>query len=230
MLRQSYIDTLKQKPESDYLELERLSVKLGIPVPFTFISLSVEKAGCIISSYRQRSRTWNRNYWNQAICATTRTPGVITNFGAGYLSAKQVPGTVAAISADFMQRFDNVGIINNSTYGLLAGIGTTAESFEGFALSKPITHGSGSGQLVYAAHSALAQSYVSGTKTWTITIKRLMNNNSGTAIVVAETAIVAMNINGYYYMFCRDLLGSTVSVANGAQLTISYDVSLTFPE
>ena len=223
------INPHEARPEADYLELERLSVKLGIPVPQVHLTVEVRKDGKLISSTRQRSRTTNRNFWNALICMVTDTPGVVTNFGAGYLSFKQVNATVQAV-AKAQQTWNAVGAINNSLYGILLGIGTGAESFEGNALGTICGNGTAANQLVYSAHSALAQSYNAGTKVWTITIKRICNNNSAADIVVAETGITWQNTSlGIYIMICRDLLASTQNVAVGAQVTTSYAVTLTFP-
>lgn len=229
MKEKRIISPHEARPESDYLKLERLSVKLGIPVPQVHLTVEVRKDGKLISSTRQRSRTWNRNFWNNILCQLTNTPGVATNFDAGYLSIKKTSGAVGAIAGGTWN-FLCTGLVNNSTYGILVGIGTDAESFEGYVLSSLCSHGSGANQLVHAAHSALVQSYDAPTKKWTITIKRIFNNNSAADIVIAETALVFnMPNQGTQCMLNRDLLGATQTVAIGAQLTVSYDVTLTFP-
>jgi hypothetical protein len=56
-----------------------------------------------------------------------------------------------------------------------------------------------------------------------------MNNNSGSAIVVAESALTWLDGNSLKVMGNRDLLGSTVTVNNGAQLTVQYAITLAFP-
>jgi hypothetical protein len=120
------------------------------------------------------------------------------------------------------------------------GTGTTAESFEHVALVTPVAHGNGAGQLSYTAQSATSVSYNAGTRVWTATYARILNNNSGGSITVAETGIYGVNTsntgnlsNGAAstnpYMLCRDLLGATVAVANAGQLTVTYTITLTFP-
>jgi hypothetical protein len=219
---------VKRYSEADFKRLERLGLKLGIPIPFVFLKLEVEKEGKILDHYEGRSRTWNRNFYNANLMMITAQAGVATNFGAGYLSLKQTSATVGAIGPGYY--FINfTGLVNNSTYGIQVGIGTGAESFEGYVLGTPCVHGTGSNQLVYSAHSAITQSYDSPTKTWTITLKRIMNNNSGSAIVVAESALTWLDGNSLKVMGNRDLLGSTVTVNNGAQLTVQYAITLAFP-
>lgn len=214
--------------ETDYRRFERLSIKLGIPVINVFLTISVSEKGRITYRRRRRSRTWNRNFWNWMICVPTQTPGVATNWGAGYLSFKQAAGTVTAISGPNLL-INPTGIASNSVYGILVGIGTAAESFEGYALSNQCIHGTGGNQLSHLAHEALVQAYVAGSKTWTVTMKRKFNNNSGSAIVIAETALLYTGGYTTGILLNRDLLASTVNVANGAQLTVSYDISLVFP-
>jgi len=221
--------SINDQTEADFREIERLGIKLGIPVPLVHVTVEVSKDGKVTSSTRQRSRSWNRNFWNMLILIATRQDAVATNFGAGYLSVKSTDTTVAAITP--FQTWPNpAGAINVSTNGIQAGTGAAAESFEGYALNTICANGTGANQLVYSAASANAQAYVAGTKTWTVTLKRLFNNNSAADILVTETAITGLRVGGTKYdMYCRDLLAATQTVANGGQLTISYDVTLTFP-
>lgn len=216
-------------PEADYIELVQLGAKLGIPVPQVHLKLIVSKDGKIISSYQQRSRTWNRNFWNSILGTITRSDGVVTNFGAGYLSLKNTAAAVPAIGPTGWLG-NNAGQVNTSTFGIIVGVGAGAESFEGYVLTTPCANGTGVNQLVYSAHSALVQNYVAGTKTWTVTIKRIMNNNSAADILLTEMALgVSSAVNATIAMLNRDLLAETENVPVGTQLTASYDISLTFP-
>lgn len=217
------------RPEADYIEMARLGTKLGIPVPQMHVEIEVMQNGQIISSHRQRSRTWTRNFWNMCLCYITSTPGVVTNFGAGYLSFKQTNAAVEAVIASSLP-YNTLGLVSNAAFGIQAGTGDDAESFESHALETLIAHGTGATQLSYAAHSALAQAYTSGTKTWVITIKRVLTNTSGGAIIISETALTFILSNlTKYLMFNRDLLAATQNVPNNSTATISYDISLVLP-
>jgi hypothetical protein len=68
--------------------------------------------------------------------------------------------------------------------------------------------------------------YTSATKTWVATLIRVFNNNSGASIVVAEAGLLGSGST----LLSRDVLGSTVTVANGGQLTVTYTISRAFPE
>jgi len=220
---------VKELNEEDYLEIARLGAKLGVPIPLAHVVIDVHDNNTLISHYEQRSRSWNRNFWNLILLIATRSSGVATNFGAGYLSVKSTDTTVSAL-ADFQTWPRPAGDVNISTHGIQAGIGTAAESFEGYVLATLCANGTGANQLVYSAASALVQDYVAGTKTWTVTLKRLFNNNSAADILVTEIAITGIRVGGTKYdMICRDLLAVPQNVAVGLQLTIQYPITLVFP-
>lgn len=230
------------KPEADYLELERLSRKLGIPVPMMFINVAATNPdGSPGQSYEGRSRTFNRNFWNYALGIMAITPAGTLTFGAGYLAVKNISGTVFAMTQDDVGNNNRGGqflygpavATMGSLRGIVVGIGTTAESFEHVALATPLEHGNYSGKISYSTQAVTVVSYNSGTKVWTATLARIFNNNSGGTLVVSETGIYALpaNTNGLSseFMLCRDLLGATVSVLDAGQLTVTYTMTLTFP-
>jgi hypothetical protein len=217
-------------PEADYLELERLGTKLGIPVPSVRITIEATKDGKVTGRYHARSHTWNRNYWNSILNLITGNNWVATNFGTGYLSVKATDTVVAAITGGPVY-FTNRAPVSNATYGIIFGRGVGAESFEGYVLTTPIAEGVAANCFNYAAMAAITQEWTVGTLTWKITIKRLANNNSGNTITVSEVSL------GYYnspttrvYTFSRDLLAATVDVLNNGQVTGTYEISLTFPQ
>lgn len=217
------------KEELEHQEFERLSLKLGIPVPRVFIKLESEKGGRILERYQDRSRTWNRNFWNMVLCFIAYQPGVATNFGAGYLSFKDTTAAVASVGSNLIN-IKVQGAVNDGTYGIQVGRGVGAESFEGYALGTPVVNGTGTNQLVYSAMGAGSQNYNAGTRVWTITLSRVMNNNSSGIIGLNEVALTyQFHTGSTYLMLNRDLLGSTFNVAIGAQLTVTYNITLTFP-
>jgi len=213
------------KPEADYLELERLGAKLGIPVPMVHVKVEATNPdGSPGERYEGRSRTFNRNFWNRLLALLSGFGTSGTTFGAGYLTNKNTSGASANHSySGYIYWINNTG---NYGRGIGVGTGTAAEDFEGYNLSAPISGGSGAGQLVYNTQDPTTESYNSGTKKWSMTLKMILNNNSGGTIVVAETAIVDGSLPA---LICRDLLGSAVSVLNAGQLTVTYTITLTFP-
>ena len=92
-----------------------------------------------------------------------------------------------------------------------------------------IAHGNASGQFAYNAMSAPVATYNGGAKTWSSAPTRIFNNNSGGSITVGE---VGLMWNGTcfgsttHYLFERSVLSPTVAVANGAQLTVTYTITM----
>ena len=223
------INPQELKTEADYLELERLSLKLGIPVPMAHLEVKAELNGKVTALYDGRSRTWTRNYWNALFASVCGIPLVVTNFGAGYISMKQVSSAVAAALANTIN-LDPLSPVNNATRGIIPGRGAGAESFEGYTLTTPITHGAGANQLGFRAQAATGQNYNAGTKLFTATLQRLFDNTSGNTIAITETAIIVYPPSmGLYFVTCRDLLAVSVDVLNNGVLTITYIITLTFP-
>lgn len=234
------------KPEEDYKEFVRLGAKLGLPCPEVHINLvSTDSAGNVVAEYTDRSRTFNRNYWNmlfktfgcqagdsQQSNASTYldgTPTSSTTFAAGHLTQKNTSATVLNSNANFCVPSCQAAV-GNIQSGIVVGTGSAAESFEGHVLTTPVTNGTGAGQLSYTAEALPTPSYNAGTLVWTAAHQRIINNNSGGTITVTETAMYAqMPFGGVSYMIMRDLLGASVAVLNAGQLTVTYTFTLTFP-
>ena len=216
------------KTEDKYLEFEKLSRILQIPVPLAHLGVEVkDKDGRITESFKDRSHSWNRNFYNSLYCFACYSEDTGTGtFGAGYLNVKLFSGINNAISrtAPEMQLSASIG---SDGYGIQIGTSDVAEDFEGYALGAKIEHGSGSGEMSYQASPVGTPTYTSGTKTWDTVFERVFNNNSGSSIIVAEAGLMA-NISSYV-LLSRDILSSAVTVAEAGQLKITYTISMAFP-
>ena len=234
------------KPEEDYLEMERLGSALGIPVPMVHVSVEVRQPDGSVETVTDRSRTFNRNFWNWLLKSFGCMPGQIpaslfssdASFGAGHITNKTTGGSVINADAAYTSNpgHYNMDLITSATIGvdtigIVVGTGSAAEDFENYMLGTKIAHGTSSGQMTYNAAAFNQPAYNAGTKVWTSTISRVFNNNSGGTISVAETGMYPIH-NGAgatKFMTCRDLLSSPISVFNGGQLTVTYTLTLTFP-
>lgn len=203
-----------------------LAMHLPCP-PKTFIKMEVHEQGEKVLEYDFRSKSWVRNAHNVLMGTYTNFKDVGSTYAAGSTYSKDTAGSARASNIIF--NVNPVAPIGNSTYGIVVGTGTTAESFESYALATPVVHGNSSGRLSYAAQNATVMSYDTPSKTWTIQFVRLFNNNSGGTITVTETAMLYDYSSVINFMYCRDLLGSPVEVANTAQLTVTYTMQYTFP-
>ena len=202
------------------------------PLPFflfrpTVVHINVVKDLRTIAAFDHQCHTVNRNWWNAVMMNLGSVAGVVTNFGAGYISLKQPTGTVGAIpeGACIMNLS---GPVNTSARGIVVGTGTGAESFEGYALGTQCVHGTGANQLSHGLSPTIGQSYSSGPRTWTLTVARSFTNGSGSQIDVAEVAMYAY-VYAWAAMVWRDLLGAVVPVPINAVLTVSYPMTLTLP-
>jgi hypothetical protein len=188
--------------------------------------------------YDARSQSWVRNAYNIVV---TQLLGIRNDeggtYGAGGMYCKDTGGSNRSFSSAGTHHIRATtaaeGALGSTATGIVVGTGTGAESFEGYALGTIVANGTGAGQLSYAAQETTTASYNAGTKIWTSTMIRYMNNNSGGAIVVGEAACYVnayTSETGYYYMLCRDLLSPTVSVADTAQLKVTYTIdSMAYP-
>lgn len=120
--------------------------------------------------------------------------------------------------------FDCKGSIGDDECGIVIGTGSTAVSVSDYWLDTEIEHGTGVGQMSYAQGSISAVN-VLGT-TCSVDINRAFTNNSGGAIVVTETGLVARTTgtSGAELMHARTLVngGTGTSVANTEVLNIEY--------
>jgi hypothetical protein len=246
---------MTNKLERDYQRLADLGAKLGIPVPQTFISMQVKMPnGEILVDRRQRSHTYTRNAYNLLFTNMAAQNLKDATFGAGLISMKGKSATIynlahASILASnrgYTLTADDMTALAADDYaagvreaagkvrlGIAVGSGSGAEDFEGYALTTPIAHGNGSGQLVYNDTEVRHTAYVSGTKTLTDTLTRYFNNNSGGDVDVNEIGLFfglnAGNYSSEAFLMSRDLLGVTVTIPDTGQLKVQYATSLIYP-
>jgi len=109
----------------------------------------------------------------------------------------------------------------DASYGIQVGTGTAANSTSTYALASQIANGTGSGQLSYGSNS---YSWSAGT-TSTIVIRSFINNSGG-SITVSEVGLV-WESNGYDFIMIRDVLSSSVTIANGVSFVAQYNISIT---
>jgi len=215
------------KNEEDYLELERLSRKLGIPVPMTRLRIESKIDNNIIGLYDERSHSPVRNFYNAIFGIITNYTPTGSTYGAGYLTSKDINNTNR--NRGFNTSYSIIGGLNTSTYGIIVGGSSTAESFEQYNLGTMIINGTSTNQLLYATQSNTTVQYTSGTKTWDATLTRIMNNNSPSTITVTESCINDWNSNNGLLMSCRDVISPSIDVLVGGQLTVTYTISLAYP-
>lgn len=240
---------LDPEEEKKFAELRDKCRELKVmPPPEIKIGIQVhDKDGNLTYEDIQRGHSWNRNFYNLMFAAATLCPGSgSNNFGAGYMSGKSPAGVNTYGAGNSAGYFCSLGggagvtgtsFVNPTTtnsYGIVVGTGDTAFDKDQYALASIIASGNSSGQLAYNAMAANTIAYTAGSKTWKATSSRIFNNNSGGSISVKETGLYFYGsyfASGYSYnMIERSVLSPTVAVANGAQLTVTYEISMDFSD
>lgn len=214
--------------EAKFAELKDKCRELKVaPPPDIMIGLKVHnKNGVLVFDDIQRGHSWTRNFYNCLAYYAGAIPFTTNTFGAGYINWKTLSQGVRGIGETFPTGlWAAVGGIATAT-GIVVGTGDTAFSTEQFNLVTLISHGNSANQLSYSAQTATTGAYTAGTKTWAASMVRQFNNNSGSSITVKETGIYQPT--GYVQMMERSVLDPTVAVANGAQLTVTYKISMDF--
>ncbi len=193
-----------------------------LPPTDIFIGLQVHDKGNLIFDDVQRGHSWTRNYWNYIFAHVSNCSIIDSSFGAGYISNRRFSDGAVTNQVYILRTYGNMltGAANTQR-GIIVGVGTAAFDIEQYTLDAIIASGSSAGKLYYNASAVDSTTYAA--KAWTIVGSRVFNNNSGGSIVVAETGLTLYNsTSGEMWLVERSLLSPTVTVPDGAQLTITY--------
>lgn len=116
-------------------------------------------------------------------------------------------------------------IVNDSTYGMVVGTGTTLNNKNTVAMAAQIIHGVGAGQLSHAAQGIEDSTNPSGND-WVFRLIRTYTNNSAGSITVNELGMVVKVDDSIgtprFFLIARDVLGVGVIVLVGLTLTVRY--------
>jgi len=226
--------------EIKFRRLRKLGIELLVPVVEAFWEFEARDGqGRVIQKQRQRSHSWVRNAYNMLFCDMAGRNASDSTYGAGYLNYKDTGAAVRygnwTIPWYYEDNVESPGSLGfhagagDASYGIIVGSGINAESFEDYALQTPIAHGTGAGQLSYAASNSPVRTWTPSTKTMKSELVRYFNNNSGGDINVNQVALVAKLQSIYKGLMSRDKLVSTVTIPNTGQLKVTYTIELVYP-
>jgi len=203
-------------------QLDDAARKLGVmTLPRLHIGMLVEKDGIVLTNQREEGHSWLRNGWNVffAVMSGCRGNGS-GSLGAGNMNCRTSYSLVSSIYG---------GVEYCKAPTIYTGTSDTAFSVDQYQLVAVIGDGNGAGQL---AHQSVSYQLAYDATEWTHTISRIFNNNSGDTIIIKEIGLsYSVNVfesGGVTAYLARDVLGSPVVVANGAQLTVTYEISMDF--
>lgn len=197
-----------------------------------------DKKGRVVLDRSEPGHSWVRGAYNFFFSALANNGGGGSNsFGAGYMSSKNIAGTVLYATGSNIDRGSatvpgTAGMVPStavSTFGMVVGTSDAAFSIEDYKLGAKIAHGSGAGQLSYGIGILPVLAYA--TKIWTASHVRTFSNLSAGEITVKEVGLEWQgSIFGaaYSHLFMRDVLAAAVPVASLAVLQVTYDLSYDF--
>jgi hypothetical protein len=220
-------------PVSLYDEYYQLATELGYPALKNYFNIqTLDKNGRLDDETgRTMSRSMLRNQWNNMMrgasaCAKTMD----SSFGSGYLSYKRIDGAITTVANEWLYQI--LGVLSDSSYGLLVGRGNTAVTFDDYKLETICAEGAGANQINYQAGITPTVSWSAGNMEFTIQHIRYANNNSAGNIDLVESGVGALSSynSSWRYVILRDVF-ATKTVNIGGQVKMVYDfVGNTFPE
>jgi hypothetical protein len=175
--------------------------------------------------HRQKMRSFIKNFLDEM------TPAMSINTGAtmvaedgnscspGYRPLN--PGMAGYLSSYFPSTYPTAG---QDATGIVVGTGNAAVTLTDYKLATKILTGSTSGKLAYQAQGVGVTSVVGQVTTTRFT--RSFINSSGGSIIVSEVGMQGFCYDNYYLM-CRDVVTSPVTVINGDTLNVYMDWKVT---
>jgi len=218
------------------------------------VSLTVivkDKDGKMIKQHKQHSHSFVMNFLALISNALMNPYNSYSNLYY-YIATNGGWYSDAGSDTTFGQFLNMLDGANDSTYGIVVGTGTATPTPNDYALRNQIQNGTGTGQLVYSAHTVNpppASSYINNSSqpstgvlnvsgnTTSIQISRQFSNQSGASITASEVGIIvetdsyAVVSGSAYYtptfvLIVHDLLSSPITIPNNAVLTIVYTISV----
>lgn len=224
--------------EQTFERYRKLGQMLGLMVPKAVYTLRVDNPDGSVIKRSSLSHSWVRNAYNWMFTQLGGVDAGDATYESGKLSFKTPDGGISYNYQGYIVSPGTVSggyqrVAGSDDRGILVGTDDTAESFEGYKILALIAHGNDPGQFSYNA-CAYTKSWNGGALEMTNTFERIFNNNSGGTIAVAEIGIAGYlkisAISAVSVLVIRDLVSPAVDVVDAAQLTVSYDIILTYPE
>ena len=186
-----------------------------------------DRKGQLLEKIKQKSRSFLKQFiqlievqTNQASKTVTDIVGTDRSVGAVDMNLFCVPGGGNGY-VDPVQK--NVQVEN---VGIVVGSGTTAVTPTDTKLETKIAHGTGSGQLIHLG-CGLKPVEISGSDAY-VDLVRFFENQSGANITINEVGIYAIGASQQWgFCICRDILSSSITVADGQLLKVRYRIKVT---
>jgi len=184
------------------------------------------KKGQLLRSLKQKSRSFLKQFIQLIEVQTNQTSKDLTD----------ITGTSRSVSYDCHNFFSTPGGGHGypdpdqrkaqvENVGIVVGSGTTAVTPTDTKLETKIAHGKSAGQLLHLGN-ALYPVVVSAPDAY-VDLVRFFENQSGGDVTINEVGIYALaSPNQYAFCICRDVLSTSVTVANGELLKVRYRIKV----
>jgi len=145
-------------------------------------------------------------------------------------TARTYPSQGGGTYNSYYLNLSTLGDAADVTQGIIVGTSDTPNTLTTYALGGKISHGTGSGQLLYGVETVEDVTNPSGNDLQ-FRITRTFTNNSGATVTVKEVGLLIKKydatVTSRSFLAARDVLPSSVDVPDGATLTIRYVVKIT---
>jgi len=186
-----------------------------------------DRKGQLLEKIKQKSRSFLKQFIQLIEVQANQASKTITDIGGTDRTVGQLDTNLFCTPGgghgyvDPAQR--NVQVEN---IGVVVGSGTTAVTPTDTKLETKIAHGTGSGQLVHLG-CGLKPVVISGSDAY-IDLVRFFENQSGGNVTVNEVGIYAIGASSQWgFCICRDVLASSITVADGQLLKVRYRIKVT---
>jgi hypothetical protein len=192
-----------------------------------------DRDGKIVKRLKRKSNSWLRGFisvlrvmMNQKYNVTLNRDNITAEDGS---TANPPPAYVPSDRpCTIMYPCCGAGDTDTS-HGIIVGNSDTPNTINTYALGGKISHGSGSGQLLYGAMTVESVSNPSG-NVLQFRLIRAFTNNSGSDVTVKEFGLLC-RISTYNgdksILLARDVLSSPITIPDGYSLTLRYIVKIT---
>jgi hypothetical protein len=208
-------------------------IKSRKPIEEIYCEVEVrDENGKLLKFKRFKAHSWLKQYYGLV-------KGLFANpYGgssSGNVSITDISGTNRDYPTSISYVIGYIGMsilaaVGDVSYGLVIGTSDTANTINTYNMGGIITHGSGSGQMLYGGITIENPTNPSGND-WIFRIIRVFTNNSGASITVKEIGIIVRVLdstnNARSFLIARDVISAGVTVPNGSTLTVRYIPKIT---
>lgn len=171
-----------------------------------------DKKGQVIYKKRKKAKSWVKNFAEILRSHFANLDATVKGLdGSEYTSP---PDTILVAAEE-----------GNDSYGIQVGSGTGTPIPSDYKLATKIDHGTGANQLQYGAVTVESVT-IEDSNISQFRVIRVFTNGSGSDITVTEIGLVTYYA-GVSVLLARDLLSPSVTVPDGATLTVRYIVKVT---